>query len=93
MPPEYELTTYLHSHNTCFATPHYRDNMPAELFESEEHRQTPHQSAQNVDDRYAPSIFNIQRAIDLEWELYKPWYAFLAGQSNYSIETLRFLHH
>jgi hypothetical protein len=53
--------------------------MQAEPFESEEHRQIPYQGAQNVDDVNAPSIFDIQRAIDLEWELYKPWYTFLTG--------------
>ena len=71
--------------------PHYRDNMQVEVFEMEGQRQRHHQSGGIVDDGDAPSIFNIQRTIDLEWELYKPWYTFLAGQSNCSIETLRFL--
>ena len=67
--------------------------MQAGLFESEENRQARYQGAQNVDDGGAPSIFSIQRAIDFEWELYKPWYTLLTGHSNCSIEAFGFLHH
>jgi hypothetical protein len=50
----------------------------------------------SVDDLHAPTVFGIQRGIDLEWEACKPWYRFIPFvvycptlPSHFESETIR----
>lgn len=51
--------------------------MQLELFGADDYRQTSQERAGDLEDLQVPTIVSIQRNIDIEWDLSKPWFVLL----------------
>jgi hypothetical protein len=77
MARDYSFTAYLQPHNTSpalfVATCQWGGSVPKK-------KEEPYEAAkgelEGPGDVEALAAFNIQRDIDLEWHIYKPWYSF-----------------